>query len=1133
MASLFAAEDESAVRELVARFPEELLLGDEVAGVLALYHHAAMASPVLQAIIESLRQTLTVLRCRECSGDDLSVTDVLTAALAARGATALSVWPAPDAARRTGEGHTELVEVWARALLFAPSARERYRLACAFPEFVTPGTVKQVEAGARGRDGSVPRAMGAAVRDVTAFLSAPESVGVPGTVVPGEPMGIRAEFRENEFDWHMTTLFIDTPCWDRRKLILEHAAEGRLLGAGVTTILDEFLTTLGPDHPHAARVRSAQAMIDAVRAHGISAFDGPKPPTGVVGLLAVPGGLPRSERIASARQVLCALDTDSAPRLWVNSAFALMDDLHNEARASGNARLLEEGVFWGLSAGVVVASLPGSDLLPHLLRRLGEFAMARLRGDPVANSEAAVSLLTRAYKRFGEEAADTAASARVAGVIAGAYLTDLGGITALNRERGVAYARSAVEAFRLLGDRGAELTARVTLSRALRSRRFGERTENLEVALAVLEDGLALDVPEPDAKALPAKPRDDEDAHPLLHVHLEAAQVLALRGGPDDLAAVRRHLAVYEATGPAAPASRANVSSILGTALGKAAERLGDTGEEAEALLGAAEAAYREVLDVMGGTQDAAMYRIGAGNLGSVLFRNRRWEECVEILGKVVDASTHLESRTWTEQGSRKVLVDLRQVHERLAYALLRLGRPDEALTVLDEGRSRLTRRGVLARGTAEARRRLPQVRLDPEAARGAVPAGGAVIVPLVTRQGTAVYVMTGDPDEPWYGEVLEFPEVTARTMALLISGDHGSDGGGGDGGSDGEGAGAGSGDSAALGWHPTYLALLTAIGGDGPKDEAWGAWSRTVEEVPRALWDAFLGKVQAHLESRGLREGAPVTVVPDASLNSLPLGAASRVTESGVRHWLDDVTLSFAPSLADVVRARVADTEAAPQTGTATASPVTSDPVRPTRIVAVADPLGDLPMAASEVDAIRRLADGAEVVVLAGSDATGAALEAAVPGATHVHLSCHGKYDYTDALSSYVLLAGREAYTARRIGRNLDLRGVDVVTLSACETGIVDQDETPNDLLGLPGACLAAGARHVVSSLWAVASGPTARLMELFYGHLLEPGATVAGALRAAQRQLRDSGLSDPVFWGAFTVFGPCEGQADANGTE
>jgi CHAT domain-containing protein len=96
--------------------------------------------------------------------------------------------------------------------------------------------------------------------------------------------------------------------------------------------------------------------------------------------------------------------------------------------------------------------------------------------------------------------------------------------------------------------------------------------------------------------------------------------------------------------------------------------------------------------------------------------------------------------------------------------------------------------------------------------------------------------------------------------------------------------------------------------------------------------------------------------------------------------------------------------------------------------------------------------------------------------------------------------------------------RGAQLVTLSACETG-VNGITAGDEVVGLTRGLLAAGCSAVVASLWTVSDESTARLMATFYASL-RTGAAPAVALRAAMLTIREQ-YDHPYFWAPFVVVG------------
>lgn len=116
----------------------------------------------------------------------------------------------------------------------------------------------------------------------------------------------------------------------------------------------------------------------------------------------------------------------------------------------------------------------------------------------------------------------------------------------------------------------------------------------------------------------------------------------------------------------------------------------------------------------------------------------------------------------------------------------------------------------------------------------------------------------------------------------------------------------------------------------------------------------------------------------------------------------------------------------------------------------------------------------------------------------------------------------------------DLDLGGVELAVLSACETSL-GTIANGDGVLGLQRAFHAAGARATAASLWRVPDAATTVLMTRFYENHWAKGRPALEALREAQIWLlnhpAEAGLVDvarrkgrrtpPLYWAAFTIAG------------
>lgn len=106
---------------------------------------------------------------------------------------------------------------------------------------------------------------------------------------------------------------------------------------------------------------------------------------------------------------------------------------------------------------------------------------------------------------------------------------------------------------------------------------------------------------------------------------------------------------------------------------------------------------------------------------------------------------------------------------------------------------------------------------------------------------------------------------------------------------------------------------------------------------------------------------------------------------------------------------------------------------------------------------------------------------------------------------------------TAQEIS-TLDLQGLDLVTLSACETAL--GDISGDGVFGLQRGFKKAGVHSILMSLWKVDDQATCKLMTEFYSNWIGKKMTKYDALEIAKLTVRETaGWDDPKYWAAFIL--------------
>lgn len=203
--------------------------------------------------------------------------------------------------------------------------------------------------------------------------------------------------------------------------------------------------------------------------------------------------------------------------------------------------------------------------------------------------------------------------------------------------------------------------------------------------------------------------------------------------------------------------------------------------------------------------------------------------------------------------------------------------------------------------------------------------------------------------------------------------------------------------------------------------------------------------------------------------------------------------------------------------------------PVSSTDTLATAVQWRPLPASADEVESIARIVPGRAEIHL-GADARKRDLMGhSLQGISLLHFSTHAVVDSENPDRSRILMApdapsSPNDYLFQQEVYGLDLKGVDLVTVSACDTAH-GKDVRGDGIQAFSRAFLAAGAAATVTSLWRVADRPTSEFMKQFY-YFLARGETKSQALRSAKLQFLHSASSwsAPRYWAAFVLNGEGE---------
>ena len=440
------------------------------------------------------------------------------------------------------------------------------------------------------------------------------------------------------------------------------------------------------------------------------------------------------------------------------------------------------------------------------------------------------------------------------------------------------------------------------------------------------------------------------------------------------------------------------------------------------------------------------------GDLVDGLLRDGRTEQALEVV----------------ERAKSRVLVDMLSSRRDFAPDDLPVGEARQLLAQLDEAQASFST--IVLRGDGGTDAALSAIR----AANGRIRSRSPSLAPLVSAvplrfaelaavlqpgEAGVVYYNVG---EHWYAFVLS--SGTARTVDL--------------------------------GTPPVRTLVLQFL------KQLSDPGSTGYSAAARALGDAVLAPVLAGAS------GQKLLIVPHGPLHYVPFAAIDGTGGAG-GPLVAQRAIRMAPSLSALVATRSRPgmtTGAADRRGAIFGNPARREAGL------------DLPGAEAEAQAIAHIYPKSNLFLR--GQATLDQFRSAAQGKAFVHIAAHGLFQPTDPLASRLLFSPSGDNSGDlTVG---DLYGMrlnsPLAVLSACQTGLSDVSPG-DDLIGLVRGFLFSGVGGVVATYWNVADESTAVLMQTFYSRL-KSGASAQEALQAGQTAVRQR-FPHPFYWAPFALMG------------
>jgi CHAT domain-containing protein len=281
------------------------------------------------------------------------------------------------------------------------------------------------------------------------------------------------------------------------------------------------------------------------------------------------------------------------------------------------------------------------------------------------------------------------------------------------------------------------------------------------------------------------------------------------------------------------------------------------------------------------------------------------------------------------------------------------------------------------------------------------------------------------------------------------------------------------------------------------------------LQATGKQLYDWLLKPLEREIKANDIHN---LVFALDSSTRYIPMAALF----DGKQYLIENYTVStvLSANLTDTqprvpIDRRFASLPSASTTNLADASDPT---VLAMGVSAAVGGFGPLPNVPPELDAIVRHSSGEGQGTFPGQEFLNQAftfftLRDNLPDHQLLHIATHSKFVPGRANQSFLLLGTGEKLAIPEIENWLNLRNIDLVVLSACETALGGPGLDGREISGVGYYFLKSGAKTVVASLWNVDDYSTRLLMEQFYKNLAkgtpQSPTTKAEAMRDAQLML------------------------------